>query len=100
MLQGDHGIGAALELRYDFRFEDSLVQSMQPYVFYDAGEIWDIRGGIVGGSSLASTGFGVRVMLPYDISTGLEFAQTLSHVAANDNGQLTSRVLFNIAKRF
>ena len=100
VLQGDHGIGAALELRYDFHFEDSFAQSMQPYVFYDAGEIWDIRGGIVGGSSLASTGFGVRVMLPYDISTGLEFAQTLSHVAANDNGQLTSRVLFNIAKRF
>jgi hemolysin activation/secretion protein len=100
VLQGDHGIGAAVELRYDIHVEDALVQSMQPYVFYDAGEIWDVRGGIVGGSSLASTGFGVRVALPYDISTGLEFAQTLSRLAANDNGQLTSRILFNIAKRF
>ena len=31
---------------------------------------------------------------------GLEFAQTLSRLANNDNGRLTSRVLFNAAVRF
>jgi hypothetical protein len=42
----------------------------------------------------------VRAQLPHEISAGLEFAQTLSSLANNDDGRLTSRILFNAGIRF
>jgi hemolysin activation/secretion protein len=100
VLQGDHGIGGSVELRYDLRFVDSVILSAQPYVFYDRARVWNRTGGVTGGATLSSTGFGVRAQLPHEISAGLEFAQTLSSLAANDDGRLTSRVLFNAGIRF
>jgi len=38
--------------------------------------------------------------LPHEVSVGLEFAQTLSRLDNNDNGKLSSRVLFNAGIRF
>jgi hemolysin activation/secretion protein len=100
VLQGDHGIGASIELRYDLRWDGQLVETAQPYTFFDAGQVYNVQGGVTGGSSLSSTGFGVRVGLEHDISADLEFAQTLSHLANNDNGRLGARILFNTAIRF
>jgi hypothetical protein len=42
----------------------------------------------------------MRVQLRHEVSAGLEFAQTLSSLANNDNGRLTSRILFNAGIRF
>lgn len=100
VLLGDHGVGGSVELRYDLRFNDSLILSAQPYAFYDRARVWNRSGGVLGGATLSSTGFGVRAQLPHEISAGLEFAQTLSSLANNDNGKLTSRVLFNAGVRF
>lgn len=100
VLQGDHGVGGSAELRYDLRFNDSLILSAQPYVFYDRARVWNRTGGVLGGATLSSTGVGVRAQLPYEISAGLEFAQTLSSLANNDDGRLTSRILFNAGVRF
>ena len=55
---------------------------------------------VTGGATLNSTGFGVRVTLEHDISAGLEYAKVLSKIANNDNGHLTSRILFNAGWRF
>jgi hemolysin activation/secretion protein len=100
VLQGDHGVGASLELRYDRRFPDELIEAVQPYLFYEDGRVWNRIGGPTGGTHLSSTGVGVRVTLPHDISAGLEVAQTLSRLANNDNGRLGSRLLFNAGIRF
>ena len=74
--------------------------SAQPYLFYDRARVWNRTGGVLGGATLSSTGVGVRAQLPYEISAGVEFAQTLSSLANNDNGRLTSRILFNAGIRF
>lgn len=100
VLQGDHGFGGSVELRYDLRFDDLFVQSGQPYAFYDRARVWNRTGGVTGGPTLSSVGFGMRIQLPHEVSAGLEFAQTLSSLASNDNGRLTSRVLFNAGMRF
>jgi hemolysin activation/secretion protein len=100
VLLGDHGIGGSVELRYDLRFNDSFILSAQPYTFYDRARVWNRTGGVTGGATLSSTGFGVRAQLPHEISAGLEFAQTLSSLASNDDGRLTSRILFNAGIRF
>jgi hemolysin activation/secretion protein len=100
VLQGDHGIGGSVELRYDLRFNDSVVLSAQPYGFYDRARVWNRTGGVTGGATLSSAGFGIRAQLPHEISAGLEFAQTLSHLANYDNGSRTSRALFNAGIRF
>jgi hemolysin activation/secretion protein len=100
VLQGDHGVGGSVELRYDLRFIDSFILSAQPYAFYDRARVWNRTGGVLGGATLSSTGFGVRAQLPREISAGVEFAQTLSSLANNDNGRLTSRILFNAGIRF
>jgi hemolysin activation/secretion protein len=100
VLLGDHGIGGSVELRYDLRINDSFILSAQPYTFYDRARVWNRTGGVNGGATLSSTGFGVRAQLPHEISAGLEFAQTLSSLASNDDGRLTSRILFNAGIRF
>ncbi len=100
MLQGDHGIGGSIELRYDLHFNDAFILSAQPYGFYDRARVWNRTGGVTGGATLSSAGFGMRAQLPHEVSAGLEFAQTLSHLANNDDGRLTSRVLFNLGVRF
>jgi hemolysin activation/secretion protein len=100
VLQGDHGLGGSVELRYDLRFSDFFVESGQPYAFYDRARVWNRSGGVSGGATLSSVGFGMRVQLRHEVSAGLEFAQTLSSLANNDGGRLTSRVLFNTGIRF
>jgi hemolysin activation/secretion protein len=100
VLQGDHGLGGAVELRADFRPEDLFLELLQPYLFYDAAAVWNTTTTPSGGSTLSSTGLGIRAQLPQDVTLGLEFAKILSRVANNDNGRLSSRLLFSAAKRF
>jgi hemolysin activation/secretion protein len=73
---------------------------VEPYIFLDAAEVWNVTGGVTGGNSLSSGGAGVRITLPYQISAGIEYAQQFSHLANNDNGHIGGRVLFNAAMRF
>jgi hemolysin activation/secretion protein len=100
VLQGDHGVGGSIELRDDFRPEELFVELLQPYLFYDAAAVWNTVGVPTGGSTLASAGVGIRAQLPSDVSLGIEFAKILSRITNNDNGRLSSRILFSAAKRF
>lgn len=99
-LSGDYGIGGSLELRYDARFDDSFVEGVQPYAFYDTAKVWDHALPIIGQSAIASTGAGVRVALPHSITGGIEFARTLRAVPGSDDGRHASKILFNAAVRF
>jgi hemolysin activation/secretion protein len=100
VLQGDYGVGTSLELRYDLRFPDELIETAQPYLFYENARVWNRIGGPTGGTHLSSTGLGLRITLPHQISAGLEVAHTLSRLAGNDDGKLGSRLLFNAGIRF
>jgi hemolysin activation/secretion protein len=100
VLQGDHGLGGSVELRGDFRPDDLFVELLQPYLFYDAAAVWNTTTTPAGGSALASAGVGLRAQLPSGVTLGVELAKILSRVTNNDNGRLSSRLLFSASKRF
>jgi len=101
VLQGDRGVGGSFELRYDQRIDESPVLLVQPYVFYEAARVANVNGtGLSAGSALSSAGIGVRATLVHGITTGLEYAKTLTRLMTNDNGELTGRVLFSAAVQY
>lgn len=101
-VSGDHGFGGSFEFRYDTAFPEYFIDTLQPYVFFDAGKIWNRKQ--VAGSptveAVESTGVGVRVALPHAISGDVEFARTLLAVPGSDNGRLASKFLVNASIRF
>ncbi len=99
-LSGDHGLGGSAELRYDTRVDQYFVETVEPYIFYDAAKIWNRLGGNGSGLALHSAGAGIRVGFEHNISAGVEYARTLTAVPGSDNGSLKSKVLFNAAVRF
>lgn len=96
-LSGDSGLGASGELRYDHQVGDWFVQTVQPYVFFDAGRIWNQN---ASDGIAESTGIGVRFSMEHNITGGVEFAHTLRAVPGSDNGHRTSKLLVNGAIRF
>lgn len=83
---GDKGIAGSLELRYDY-FIGKILQSLQLYIFYDAGEIWNFKN--VGGTprkiSATSTGLGTRFFFTKYISGNVMWTQSLTkQVAAEE----------------
>ena len=97
---GDHGLGGSAELRYSARLPQWSVEAVQPYVFFDAAQIWNIDVPSDLDYSIASTGGGIRFWFPYDIAAAVELARTLEDVPGSDNGHKTTKVLFNAAVRF
>jgi hemolysin activation/secretion protein len=112
-ITGDHGAGAAFELRYDMAINSYGLESLEPYVFFDTAKVWDVKGGaptlsitalgIAGtgsGLALASTGLGMRFAFAHNITGGIEFARTLKGVPGSDGAQHSSKLLFDAAVRF
>lgn len=62
-VSGDHGLGAALELRYSDSVGSKLLSNYQIFAFVDGGKVWEIGNQNTGASSVASTGGGVRLNL-------------------------------------
>ncbi|HUK09657.1 MAG TPA: ShlB/FhaC/HecB family hemolysin secretion/activation protein [Stellaceae bacterium] len=98
-LSGDSGVGGSGELRYDHQFTDSFIQTVQPYIFFDTGKIWNHIGNTPN-QAVASTGVGVRLSLPLNITGDVEFASMLLGVPGSNNGERTNRVLVSGAIRF
>ena len=99
-IAGDMGVGASAELRYDFIIGDSWVQTIEPYGFYDTAKEWDHIANTGGGLWIASTGGGVRFSLKYNVNADFEIGKTLHAVPGSDNGQTTTKFLFNAGIRF
>jgi hemolysin activation/secretion protein len=99
-LSGDHGLGGSAELRYDAHFDEYFVPTAQPYLFFDSAKIWDRVANSGGGLAVASTGLGVRLTLPHNLTMGVEGARTLKAVPGSDSGHEATKVLFNAAARF
>lgn len=101
-LTGDHGISAALELRYnglsawnDFTF--------QPYVFYDFGKVWQKGDNVGNPDSAATTGIGSRIDYKEAVSLNMLMAVPLTYSSDNPpkyaNGE-SPRYLLSISRRF
>ena len=103
-LTGDHGLGGSLELRYDLHFANSPIHALQPFVYFDAARSWYIRRGVPSpgllDQSLASTGAGVRIWLPYNVTASAEVAHTLIAVPGSDVGQRATKLLVDLSVRF
>ncbi len=100
VLTGDHGVAGSFELRYDDRYPDYYLDSVQYYSFLDAGKVWSRLGDTGTNNVLASTGIGVRMTFPRGWLLGVEYARTLISLPTNDSGRTGSRILFNAAVRY
>ena len=101
-LLGDHGFAGIIELRYRGIPEgDSVVQSYEPYIFYDGGTAWlkNPGAGEEKRESLTSTGVGTRFNLEDDYSGYLELSLPLTRDVAS-KGDDDARLFFNVSKRF
>jgi hemolysin activation/secretion protein len=104
-ITGDSGLGASLELHYDFRFADSVVRTLEPYLFSDGAKTWFIQRGPAKSPALidqtiASAGGGVRIWLPYNLTAAVEGARTFNPVLGSDGGKRATKILVNLALRF
>ncbi|MBS0469837.1 MAG: ShlB/FhaC/HecB family hemolysin secretion/activation protein [Proteobacteria bacterium] len=101
-ITGDHGLGGSAELRYDWRFQDSFVKAIQPYLYFDAAQTWyrfDPTGTLKD-QNIDSVGGGIRFWLPYDITGAIEGSQMLHAVPGSDAGGKATKVLLDLAVRF
>lgn len=102
-LTGDHGYGAALELRYTQPLEvigiPTLADStVQIYGFYDYARVFNIGTGTPKRAEIASFGGGLRLDLPRDIRLELEIAKPLEELQRNNEDDF--RVFFEAQARF
>lgn len=82
---GDRGWAGSVELRYDLAHTVlALPASFEPYLFYDAGIIWNMKDvpGTKLKQSATSYGFGVRFSFSRYFSGNLMFAQPLTKQVA------------------
>ena len=84
---GDRGAAASLELRYDYSMPKIKLNSIQFYVYYDAGEMWNYM--YVGGTPLkqsgTSTGIGARFAFNKYISGNVMWTKVLTkQIAAEE----------------
>ena len=81
---GDRGVGGTIELRADYAPSLAFLSSMQPYVFYDVGAIWNIKDvvGVKSKQSATSTGLGSRFIFTKNFSGNFMVAQPLTRVVS------------------
>jgi hemolysin activation/secretion protein len=98
-ITGDSGIGGSAELRWDERLDDYYIENAQFYVFFDAATVHNRAAGQLS-QGIDSTGIGVRLSLPQDLSLNFEFAHRLGGVPTTGNETGGSLFLFGAAIRF
>lgn len=81
-ITGDHGLAGSLELRYD-GVDMSEYVSLQPFVFYDIGAVWNEDQGIEDRQSGASAGTGIRFTTLWQVSGSAELAFPLTREIEN-----------------
>jgi hemolysin activation/secretion protein len=99
---GDRGAAGSVELRMNMYPERFYVQTLQFYLFYDAGVVWNLRNvqGTPTKQDATSTGLGVRFYMNKYIAGNFMFTQPLSKkvaaLAQIGNGSLP-RLFFSIS---
>lgn len=85
-LIGDRGLAGSLELRYNIAI-GNILQTLQPYIYYDAGMIWNILVTPNSPDRLSGTsiGFGTRFYFNKYVSGNLMWTQVLTkQIAAEE----------------
>ncbi|MCE2510459.1 MAG: ShlB/FhaC/HecB family hemolysin secretion/activation protein [Alphaproteobacteria bacterium] len=95
-LTGVDGAGGSLELQYGRSVEWAAVKAYQLYGFYDLGAVWDKDGR---GSSLSSTGVGVRARVWEDMTANFEAALPLTRIVFTE-GDSSMRFFFSLQAAF
>jgi hemolysin activation/secretion protein len=104
-LLGDKGIGGTVELHLTFNPEKLVLQSVQFYLFYDAGCIWNFSDAVNTETKqgATSTGLGARITINKYLSGNLMWTQPLTkYVAAEQligNGR-RPRTFFSIVAAY
>jgi len=101
-ITGDHGVSAAVELRYSAWSTPEPV-GIEPYVFYDMGVVWNDDIAQPSRDSGMSAGAGVRATTDFGMSGNLGLAYPLTReISAPIYGSHTQgpRVLLQIAQSF
>ena len=98
-LTGDMGIGGALELRYDLNPSWFYADAAQIFGFLDGAEVHNHNGSL-DQDKIASTGAGLRVTVPGNVTVGIFYGKALVAVPGSDEGKRSSRVMLNTAVRF
>jgi len=102
-ITGDKGLAGSLEFRYLADSKTSIIESYQPFIFYDIGKVWneDIFVGEAKSISVASAGIGSRFNFIHDISGEILVAVPLTKSIATYGTQGDNpRILFSLTKRF
>lgn len=83
---GDRGIAGSVEVRYNLFPEKFLFSSLQFYIFYDIGKVWNIKKlpDVDQNQSAASTGFGARFNFTPDLYGNVMFTQVLTKEIASE----------------
>jgi hemolysin activation/secretion protein len=98
---GDKGAAGKVEFRIDTSPERRFLQTVQYYIFYDAGIIWNLdKVDLPGRQSATSTGVGARFLFIPQLSGNLFIAKPLSRPVATmvllgRNGT-SSRIFFQL----
>ncbi len=101
-ITGDRGVSGSLELRYN-GYATLQPISLQPYAFYDIGEVWNDAIGQVKSESGASAGLGIRGNGPYGLNGNLGLAWPLTREIATPlypGGKEGPRILLQVSKGF
>lgn len=99
-LTGDHGLGGTVELRYNWPLRISILQTLQPYAFFDAARVWNVQHTGPLGRSIDSAGGGVRAWMDYGIFASFEVVRTLEPTPGSDAGKKATKLLVNLGAEF
>lgn len=101
-ITGDKGMALSLELRRNVTLYNANF-ALQPYAFYDIGQVWNIDPSAKDRISGASTGIGIRVGTAYGWSGDINLAVPLTKNPDNPpkytNGN-SPRILISVQKAF
>jgi hemolysin activation/secretion protein len=101
-ITGDKGISFSLELRYGGWAGQQPV-SLQPYAFYDIGEVWNVAAGQPQRESGASAGLGMRIATHWQQTGNLGLAWPLTRDIATPiyhQGERGPRILLQLGQEF
>lgn len=101
-LTGDHGVSGSVEVRYG-GFDNIGQINLSPYVFYDAGAVWNVDRGQLSEESASAAGAGIRFSTRWDMTGNLSLAWPLTRqivtpvYGASENGP---RIMLQLSQGF
>jgi hemolysin activation/secretion protein len=98
---GDAALAGKAELRWTAVRRWGPISNLQPYAFYEGGEIWQVTAlpGLPQNQTLVSTGLGVRLMVANRITGDLQWAQPVGPDVGQTHSR-NARIFFSLTTNF